>query len=234
MITVMIMAISVALPAWQAADAQEERPAPLVIAGVDAPESKRIFALLSQAYRDIGFDVRFEALPDLGSVAAVNRGKYDGEVARNLGIQQHFSHLVPVQQPVAQIALAVITHRDYQVTRQLLAKADHDSFVYQHKILLLQDWFRGSRAFEVSDARSMLTMLDSRRARIGVAIYGFVADQMGKFPFLRAREDLLAPIPLYHYVHERHGYLVPVLETALESLINNRGGILDLHGLPKN
>lgn len=200
----------------------------LVITGIDSPFSYRIYHILKHAYQEIGVKTRFEALPTLGGIAAVNRGKFDGDIARIANIERHFSNLVQVPGPVARMALAVITRQDTPLDRAALQQAGRDGFAYQRNLLLLRQRFDGGRSFELRDAKTLLTMVDAGRARAGIAVYPFIARVIDAFPSLQVREDLLDMVPLYHYLHERHRHLIPLLEPILEGQVTRHGGLVDI------
>ena len=89
------------LSIFNEAHASENKSGTVVVSGIQNEQTHAMAKeVLREAYRRIGYDIRFEFLPGKRSLEYANKGLTDGDVARIAGTEKKYPNLIPVPTPI--------------------------------------------------------------------------------------------------------------------------------------
>ena len=176
--------------------------------------------VLREAYRKLGYTVRFAYLPGLRALEWANAGETDGDVARIAGTEKKFPNLIPIEVPVIHFKGTAFTK---SVEKDINAWNDLKGL----RIGII----RGIRYAEINtkdmeparanDMTHLFTLLDRGRIDIAVAVLeaGLIeAHNNFKNSGIYVIGSPLYSAPLYHFVNVKHQDLVNDLSKVLNDM----------------
>jgi polar amino acid transport system substrate-binding protein len=180
---------------------------------------------LTQAYRDIGYQLNIQYLPAERSIKMSNQGKFDGELFRIAAISQQYPHLIQVPVALANITLYafVKTGREHEFGRWQLEPSLRIGFVRGFKLAELYEVAGykiivntpGQAVQMLQQGKIDILLEDLKSLREATA--GNEQDaQLNKLPEILAQEEL------FHFVHQRHQQLIPALSAQLKLQIEGK------------
>lgn len=172
---------------------------------------------MKKAYQTFDYDVSIQILPGERCLLAADSGNIDGDLHRIDGITNAYTHLRKVNIP-----LALNFHHAFVKTAKVQVNGYESLRPYRI------GFTRGFKAIErgtsngfvvvkVADDEAAFRMLDSGRVDVVVTDLdeGQALVKALALTGIRALEPPVETIELFHYLHERHLALVPLLENAL-------------------
>lgn len=173
---------------------------------------------LTQAYRALGYQLNIQYLPAERSLKMSSQGKFDGELFRIAAVGQHYPELLQVPVPLAKIEL-------YAFVR---AGREHEFGLWQQDPALRIGFVRGFKMAELYQVAGHKTIVNTagqavqmlQQNKIDVLLEDLQtlheatagdeqAANLSRLPEVLATEEL------FHFVHQRHQQLIPVLSEQL-------------------
>ncbi len=125
--------------------------------------------VLREAYRRIGYNVRFETFPGQRSIVMANNGESDGDVARIAGTEKEFPNLIPVPTPVILFKGMVFTKN---ITREIKTWKDLEGLNVGiiRGIRYSEIGTRGLSRYYAEDMTHLFRLLDQDRIQVAIAV----------------------------------------------------------------
>ena len=174
-----------------------------------------------EAYRRIGIDAKFTPRSCLRSLIEANRGMFSGDVARIQGASQDFSNLNATQFPALKIEGIAITN---SVTRPITSIDDLKGLrigivrgeLYTHK------WTKSLNTHTATSSLQLVKMILKGRIDVAVVIKRDWDLLINTQEFADKSLTVIGPSlfreDLYHYVHNDHSHLLPVLNQTFKRM----------------
>ena len=184
-------------------------------------------AVLQEAYRRIGYHVKFDDLPGQRALEWANSGMTDGDVARIEGTERKYPNLIQVKTPVIYFqGVAFVKDIDRKIETWSDLNGLRIGIV--RGIRYAEIGTKGMAPLLAHDMRHLFTLLDLARIQVAVAVL-----DAGKIEIHRHfRDSGIHPVglplyssPLYHFVHNRNRHLVKKLDQVLAEM--TRTGEID-------
>lgn len=184
------------------------------------------WSILQEAYAPLSIDIRMLELPPARALVYVSDGNADAELARVAGIEQDFPNLQRVPEPLITLYLVAVS-RSADATLPQLQRARRGHLVIRRGARYVEDLTASWRPVQVDTVEQQLNLLRSGRAD-----YALVESLQPQFNLPVSAEvplyqTMLAEVPIYHYVHEKHQALIPLLTASLKQL-HQSGRIAEL------
>ena len=175
-------------------------------------------SIVKEAYSRIGISIEFRQLPGERAIVDTNKGVTDAELFRIDKINLRYPNLIQI--PVSYIPdeVAVFSKMDIKVdgwqslTEYSTAVRRGDKFI--------EDKTRDMERYFVTQDLHLFRMLESDRVQVVVASrwdgLEYIRD-IGSTT-IKALSPSLVTNPLYHYLHNKHAEVVPLLADAIQSM----------------
>ena len=173
---------------------------------------------LTQAYRNIGYELHIQYLPAERSLKMSNQGKFDGELFRIAAVGQHYPQLLPVPVALARIEL-------YAFVR---AGREHEFGLWQQDPNLRIGFVRGFKMAELYEVAGHKTIVNTPGQAVQMLQQNKIDLLLEDLQSLREATagdeqaahlhrlpEVLAAEELFHFVHQRHQQLIPRLSEQL-------------------
>ena len=213
-----------ALSALPPGSAEEEERRPSKAIRISAIENEQTHAIakhvLEEAYRRIGYEVRFDDLPGRRALEWADSGLTDGDVARIEGTEHKFPNLLRVKVPVIHfrgVAFAKTVDRPVHCWEDLEGLRIGVVRGIRYSTLGTE----GMSPYFANDMTHLFTILDMGRIEVAVAVLRAGQIEIArhfKNSGIRVIGSPLYSAPLYHFVHKKHRELVPRLEAVLSEM----------------
>jgi polar amino acid transport system substrate-binding protein len=186
--------------------------------------------VLREAYRKLGYTVRFAHLPGLRALEWANAGETDGDVVRIKGTEKKFPNLIPVPTPVIHFKGVAFTKN---VEKDIKTWSDLKGFRIGiiRGIRYSEIHTKGLNPFKAHDMTHLFTLLDRGRIDIAVAVLeaGLIEVHNNfKDSGIHVIGSPLYVAPLYHFVNVKHKDLVNRLNQELAGM-ENSGEMEEIH-----
>jgi polar amino acid transport system substrate-binding protein len=182
------------------------------------PLTMQIEDKLTQAYRNIGYELHIQYLPAERSLKMSSQGKFDGELFRIAAVGQHYPQLLPVPVPLARVEL-------YAFVR---AGREHEFGLWQQEPNLRIGFVRGFKMAELYQVAGPKTIVNTPGQAVQMLQQNKIDLLLEDLQSLRDATagdehaahlhklpELLATEELFHFVHQRHQQLIPKLSEQL-------------------
>jgi len=176
--------------------------------------------ILTEAYGRIGYDVEAVKVPAERGLVMANQGQCDGMDARAPVIEETCANLVRVPTPLYTNTVVAFSKR----TDMDLAEGWDALAPYRLGSVLGYKFVeKMTSAYDrvlVSCYGQLFAMLKNDRLDVAVTEYLDVMPSLRGFDFgnIRLLSPPLAHTPMYHYLHEKHADLVPVIDAVLRQM----------------
>ncbi|MDV7340419.1 transporter substrate-binding domain-containing protein [Terasakiella sp. A23] len=208
-----------------------------VAAGTVTTSVKTCFQRLKDIYNRAGHDIELVLEANARSIESVNKGKYDGELARIAGVNEFYTNLVPLTEPIMYQELVIAYRKGETYIPKTL-----DDLVNALKNGVPVGFTRGNKfltnsigiydAQPVSSGKSLMKMVHTNRIRYAASFLGVLEPHQDEFPEVEVGLDqTLLKIPMFHYVHFKNVHLVKVLSDATRDINKDGGGVPTLRHL---
>ncbi len=176
--------------------------------------------VLQEAYRRIGYKVRFKLLPGHRSMGMANNGESDGDIARIDGTQKKFTNLVIIPTPLIEFKGVVFTQN---ISKEISEWDDLKGL----RIGII----RGIRYSEIgtqdlsplfaNDMTHLFKLLDQELIQVAIATSRAGRIELSKRfkkSGIRIIGKPLISAPLYHFVHKKNQSIITQLNTILQKM----------------
>lgn len=179
-------------------------------------------SMLSQAYGELGYDIKMVSMPSRRSLNMANSGRVDGELFRIAGIEKAFPNLVPVPYPLMRGRLMAVT-LGAGITDWNPQQLSNAVVGVRRGIIVAERAARGLKAIVVNDFDQMLNLLKLGRIDVGLVaevqgVSSMNAEQRAQLVML---DRPVTEFTLYHYLNNKHHGLVLPLAQVFRRLTGN-------------
>ena len=185
------------------------------IVTADSVETRAISVLVKEVYRRLGHDTEFVYLPAERSIREVNRGKFDAELARAIGVDREFPNLVRVEEPVYVLSISAIVQSDSNIRFDSWEEIGDRRIGYPRGYQILDIRTRDLNAIKAKNPSTIIKMVKAGRMEIGLVMTSDAAALAQKYGGISVLEPPLEEFALYHFVHVKHRRMAPSLEKVL-------------------
>jgi len=207
------LVLLMALPA--AANAQSPLIITVVTKGSFTEAGKSI---IGKAYEKIGVAIEFEEYPGERALISTNDGKTDGELFRIAGLHKKYLNLIQI--PVSYIPdeIAVFSKLNFKVSGWQSLKPYTVGVRIGDKFV--EDNTRDMERYFVTQDLQSFKMLAINRIQVAVVSRWDGLEHINTVGSrtIKPLSPSIVINPLYHYVHRKHGKIVPLLTSAIQSM----------------
>lgn len=183
------------------------------------PATHPSILLTTKAYQQLGYQMKLVVMPLERSAYESNKGKLlDAELSRTAEAAELLPNMLRVK-------VAIGTVRITAYSRNSAIKLNNWQDLSRWRVDVLRGIYlakmnmQGQSYTEVNNIPQAIQRLVANRTDIALVL----GDEMDlllqqKNHGIYAIQPDLAKVPIFHYVHERHAALVPLLEEALRQL----------------
>ncbi|MDJ0784008.1 MAG: hypothetical protein QNJ22_18720 [Desulfosarcinaceae bacterium] len=191
----------------------------LVFGQIPGPVSRISATLLTEAYRSLGIAIKCVEMPLARSLVESNKGSVDGEVNRVPVIEPQYPSLLRVPVSINQMEIVVFSRaHDFEVSGW--------QHLWPYRIAIrkgakiVEERTRGMQVFPFLSSEKMFTLVHKERYDLCISarINGYLHIKTLRLAHLRALEPPLETIKLYHYLHNKHIHLLPLITAALQKM----------------
>ncbi len=187
-------------------------------------EQHPVFIRVSQAYKNLGYDLKLETMPLARlEIEAAKGDLIGGNLAAPVAAARLIPQLVQVPVPIYQLELTAFVAQPDETIRQW-SDLREKRVVYLTGMLPVEQQLEQQGIQRKTGVMSMVQALQFvAKGRMDVAVLPraeaeFVLRQMPDLP-VRPLSPPLAVLPLYHYIHQKHQTLVEPLTRQLRQLM---------------
>lgn len=179
----------------------------------------RVWPVLEVAAKRINITVVARPMSAERGVVEANLGQIDGAVGRSTGVEQKFTDLLRVPEPVYHYAPSAYSYMRPDV-RGGWASLRSYSLCIRRGLQLTAARTRDMARQQLADEPSMLRMLKEGGCEVAIMDRNEPAAKaaMATDPGLAQLRPPLEEMPLYIYLHKRHAALVPKLAAVLKQM----------------
>jgi polar amino acid transport system substrate-binding protein len=170
------------------------------ISTAEFPEAKSIARLLKEVYQQIGHDFELVFRPAKRSLAEVNSGQSDAELARIIGTEVEYPNLVRVEEPVFAISFSAIVKSTSKTWLSSWRELEKHSIGYPRGYRILDIRTRNMNAVQVSDSSSIVNMVKGGRFEVGIMISSEAARLASITDGIEVLTPPIEAVTLYHYL----------------------------------
>lgn len=148
------------------------RSAEYNIAAADAPVARILASVIKEAYKDLGYEVKFHYRPFKRSLEETNKGIWDAELARISGTENTYENLVRVPEPIYSVATSVIISANSAIEEVSWDTLEQYRYAYilGYQIVKTRTVDFNNKGETVSKTDSIADMLAQGRIDVGVLI----------------------------------------------------------------
>ncbi|RKF20187.1 hypothetical protein DBZ36_07025 [Alginatibacterium sediminis] len=178
--------------------------------------------IITEVYQQLDIELSIETRPGRRAQQDVSSGYKDGEVLRIFEYGEQISNVIRVPTPYYQLEtrafslskanLDIVSIKDmeeYRVVKVLGVK---------HTDIATAGL---TNVHSVPNSQTMMRFLAAGRADIALTntVDGLATIKALKLKTISAQAEPLATLDLYHYLHQRHANLVPIIDAKIQELI---------------
>lgn len=193
----------------------------------NSPMSSMSAEMMTVAWKRAGYDIDITWLPGKRALLESTAGNFDGEISRIGALAKRYPML-------KRVAVSHHLMGNYAFVRMADRDVISPAGIRNYTIGLVNGIVANKRFTEgmtrtfLNDVDHLFIMLEKRRVDVAMTsgltgrisiLQNFSADDFFMYP------EPLVQNPLYHYLHERKAYLLPVINAELEKM--KRAGEFD-------
>ncbi len=185
----------------------------------DTPQARYVIELLTQAYREIGYEINIIEFSHQKALEAANQGFLDGQLGRINDVKEDYPNLLKVDFPLFDFNLILLKNCQicrYPKMNSLAIQSSYpaaQSYIEQHH-------FKGD-VIKVRNITAQLNLLTQKRVEGAILLDFMLLTKHPNFNQQAFHKELLMPMQSYHFVHKRHKELIPKLTAVLKTLEQN-------------
>lgn len=194
---------------WSAARAQT----PIQVAAQEGDE--RFFPLLTDIYREMGFDAQITVLPSARALSATNAGQFDAEVGRIPDISPRYPDLAYTQEPLLKVQLVAVALKGKPIDIQSKVDLAKLKVGYLNGMSVSEHYVRTESltASSVASHEQLAKML--KMGRLDVILMGTAFKQSPVFSIGEIKW-VIDEFNVFHVFHKRNRNLIPLFDTQLK------------------
>ncbi|WP_127716987.1 ABC transporter substrate-binding protein [Halobacteriovorax sp. HLS] len=189
----------------------------VTVSGIQGSLNSEIsYAVLSEAYSQIGYTLKWKPLPAERSLRTSNSGEVDGELFRIGGIQRKYTNLLIVPVVINKLQGVVYAkNKDFKVNGWSSLKGSKIGI--QRGVKFSENGTKGMLVEIFNSVDELLKSLGSRRIDVAIVsrVNGLKYKDSAKESKAIALRPFIEEFELFHYIHKKNEYLVEKLVTVL-------------------
>lgn len=177
--------------------------------------------ILKVVYSRLNIQLELVDLPAKRAIIDSSEGKLDGEVHRNIRVQEQYPTLIPVRPAINYIEPSVFSKKEHFEVNGWESIKEYNIGIVRG-VGTSEDGTKGmAKVHLATTLEQLMTILAGDRIDVAVsdAFSGLAALKKLK---LDADVHLLTPplqkIEIYHYLHEKHRDLIPQVEKVIQEM----------------
>lgn len=175
--------------------------------------------VIREAYQRIGIQIEVYDLPAKRALYMSNSGETDGELIRVAGIDEKFFNLKQIPIAITYLEIAAFS-------KKLDFKIEGWDSISPYQIGISRGIFiieKRTKGMDVELARAsseLMKKLAAGRTEIVVTalVDGLKEIRKHSLKGIRILKPSLEKVPLYHYLHEKHAKLIPIITKSLREM----------------
>lgn len=198
----------------------------LVFSGIEGSINHKLGeSVLKIAYKRIDIDIDTVDFPAKRSLVMSNSGEFDGEVQRVDNISRQYPNLIKIPEPILFLESSVFV-KDPNI--RIENRTDLIPYLIGIPIGIryLDEYTKGTNRIFIKDLKQLFHLLDMGRIDVVIIATNYGKSFLSRNNQLKIRmlEPPVIRIPLYHYLHRKHQYLIPSITEAIR-LIKDDGTV---------
>jgi polar amino acid transport system substrate-binding protein len=201
--------------------------------GFPAPETNLLKTILSEGFKRANIPLKYQTLPPERSLINSNLGIDDGEAGRIWNINKQYKNLVRVNVPIHSIDIVLLSRKNLHIKDISDLKPYNVGLIRGVKIA--ESIAKKAKPLSITNATAylmLIKMLTNHRIDViitsKIALLTMLSETKEQGLFMTSKP--IVSLPLYTYVNKKHKALVPQLEKAYNSMIED-GSIEKMHYL---
>lgn len=195
----------------------------------DSTYNKIGVPLIEELYRQVGVDIETLAIPASRQALMLSQQAVDAIIVYPQGLEQTHGEFIRLPVPITAVRLSLFTGRDdldWPLPAGLTLGVLRGIVASDARAMLPDDL----TLVAVNNPSQMMRMVDRQRLDLVLLPYTEGLGLIGDNGLTEARPlgPVLAEVPVYHYLHQRHQHLVEPLTAVLEDLAAS-GYLDDIH-----
>ena len=197
---------------------------PLVFSGIENSSYSTISErVMREAYGRMGLEVEFSSLPAARALMVANSGKVDGELYRIKNIHLKYENLIMISVPIGIMEGVAITTNP-ELTLKSWQSLEPYRVCIRNGVKFAE---AGTKEFEVDVSNSNDQLFAKLgRNRCDVIVLARLTSIALALDFEKKMQTpvqyhVVQTYPLFHYLHKKNKYLVPVLTEVLKAMEND-------------
>jgi ABC-type amino acid transport substrate-binding protein len=183
------------------------------------PQANYVLELLTLAYTDIGHKIHVIDFNRQNALLAANNGVLDGQLGRDISVENNFNNLIRVDYELLQFNLVLYKACQPNTLEQLKNVAILAGYPVQKRYLASTS-FMGN-IIEVKNMNTQLNLLAQKKVEGALLLDFFMDNKSIPSPTGCFEKEVLMIYPIYHYLHKKNKNLVKKLQHALTKLNSN-------------
>lgn len=187
---------------------------------MDSPLAQIGKKILHEAYQRMGIQIDARILPAERALYMLNGGKFDGEVLRIKGLEEHYPNLRIVPVPVIALEGVVFTKDvTFEITGWESLKPYKIGILRGSKFA--EKGTQGMKVEPVTTYKQVLLKLYLGRNDVAVMdrTNGLTEIRKLNMQGIRILEPPLVTTDLYHYLHKKHENLIPKITQIIQEMV---------------
>lgn len=177
--------------------------------------------LLREVYNRAGIEINVTPMPGSRALEEAASGRMDGETLRVFALGENEPRLIRVPTPLSDLQTSVFVPAGSDIAVNDAAQLNNYSSVVVIGVLHTKAITEGvANVTEVPDPGTMFRMVQSGRVDLALtsALDGQAKLAEEGISDMVALEPALKTLELYHYVHEDHADLVPIIDAVVQEM----------------
>ncbi|QOY53852.1 transporter substrate-binding domain-containing protein [Candidatus Sulfurimonas marisnigri] len=192
--------------------------------GYSFPETNLLESIIKEGFKRANIALKYQPLPNQRSLINANNGVDDGEAARIWEINEHYPNLIRIPVAIHSIDLVVLSRENLHI------KESSDLTFYNVGVIrgmkIAEQITENAKPLSITKTTNHITlikMLSSHRLDVivtsKISLLSGLNETKEKNLFMLSKP--LVSRPLYMHLHKKHKKLIPQLEEAFNSMIED-------------
>lgn len=182
-------------------------------------ETNCVTNILKKAYEDINYSLSFIHHPSARGLLESNSGRVDGVTARRKAINEEYQKLIRVGPPICPVEIVAFSKIKYEFD----SVRDFENLVigYKRGTEVVEKIVEGIPSSPFLSYEGLLKRLNLGHIDIAIGsrrdMTKIITEK--KYGQILLLKPKLAQNPLYHFLHSKHRYLIPLVNKSLMGLL---------------
>ncbi len=177
--------------------------------------------VLRQAYQSLGITISVVGYPALRALVNADEGIVDGELIRVKGLEADYKNLIMIPVPLTTMEGVAFT-KNPDIRIKGFDSLKPFSIAFRRGIKFAEKGTDGMNRTVLDTLEHAFLLLTKDRVDVVIStrLTGLVLINRLRYQGIRTLEPPLVRTYLYHYLHQKHKALVPMITTSLQQMQN--------------